>query len=75
MKLTEATKKRRKIKTELEKYADNMSKYKHKCTCGHTVFLCDRHPKQLCHWCKKMNYLYKEDEFKERMKEQLKKVK
>ena len=75
MKLKDATKKRRRIKTDLERYEDNMSIFKHKCTCEHTVFMCDRHPTQICHWCGKKNFLYKEDEFKEKIKDALRKIK
>lgn len=62
-------------KTDIEKYVDNMSRFKYKCKCGHTIYMNEKHPKTLCHWCKTMNYLYKEDEFKEKLKNALKKNK
>lgn len=65
----------RKFKTDIEKYVDNMSRFKQKCKCGHTVYLNEKHPQTLCHWCKRMNYFYEKDEFKAKMKEKLKKVK
>lgn len=58
---------------DIQKYADNMAKYKHKCKCGHTVYLSKAHPKKLCNWCGKMNFLNEKEEFKEKIKNELRK--
>ena len=58
---------------DIQKYANNMAKYKHKCKCGHTVYLSKAHPTTICNWCKEMNYLDKKEEFKVKMKRALKK--
>ena len=61
-----------KKKNELSQFQDNMAEFKHKCTCGHIVYLSKKHPKRLCTWCKNIVYLDKQEEFKEKLKKQLK---
>ena len=58
---------------DIQKYTENMSKYKHKCKCGHNVYLSKAHPTALCTWCGIMNYLDKKEEFKAKVKNELKK--
>ena len=43
-----------------------------KCKCGHSVVIYPNTTKKLCNWCK--NYVFRNprDEFKERMKESIK---
>jgi NADH pyrophosphatase NudC (nudix superfamily) len=59
--------------SDVQKYVENMSKYKHRCKCGHNVYLSKTHPKTICSWCKHMNYLDEKEEFKEKLKNALKK--
>lgn len=63
----------RKFKTNIEKYVDNMSRFKKQCKCGHTMYLNEKHPKVLCYWCKRMNYLYKKDKIIDKLKRDIKK--
>lgn len=60
-------------KSDIEKYVDNMSRFKHKCKCGHTLYLNEKHPKVLCYWCKRMNYLYEKDRIIDNLKRDIKK--
>lgn len=36
---------------DLEKYNEELSKWKVKCKCGHTVIIRYNQDKTLCHWC------------------------
>ena len=57
---------------DIEKHYEYMSQFKHKCKCGHNVYLSAKHPKTLCSWCKTMNYYDKKEEFKNNLKNALK---
>ena len=45
----------------------------YKCKCGHSVVIKPKETKILCHWCNRWVFKNKEDEFKFRVKEQMKK--
>lgn len=51
------------------------NKVKHYCNCGHTVIIPKWVDKVLCDWCGKYVYQNKKIEFKEKMKEAMKKCK
>ena len=63
----------KKYKTNVEKYVKNMSRFKHKCECGHIVYLNEKHSKTICRWCGRMNYYDKKEKFKNILKNALKK--
>ena len=66
---------RKRKKDDIEKKAEYMAQFRHKCKyCGHTIYMSKKHSKQICSWCRKMNYLDKKQEFEERLKSALKKV-
>lgn len=43
-----------------------------KCKCGHSVTIINKYKRLICNWCGYYVYLYKEDEFKDKMKGLLK---
>ena len=59
---------------DVDKLAVGMEKFKKKCSkCGHTLFIAPIRPKRLCRWCGTMNYYDGKTEFKEKVKNALKK--
>lgn len=50
-----------------------MAQFAYKCDCGHSMYLSPAHPKRICRWCGNMVYLDKREEFKERLKNIVKK--
>ncbi len=59
---------------EVEKFAEKMNEYRKKCVCcGHSLIITPSNPKRLCRWCGTMNYLDDKIEFKEKLKNALKK--
>ena len=58
---------------EYERMQDEYNKVKYECRCGHKVIIPKWVDKQICGWCGKYVFKSKEDEFKYRMKEVLKK--
>lgn len=57
---------------EIEKYTEEMTKFKYKCKCGHSVTIPDWVDKQLCKWCNNYVFKNKKDEDLYRIKEKLK---
>ena len=53
---------------EESKYYNELSKYRQKCKCGHSVFIVNKKNKVLCTWCHNYVYKTKLDEFKDRMR-------
>lgn len=66
---------RKRKKDDVEKHAEYMAQFRHKCICGVNVYLSNKYPKKICKWCGKMNYLDKKQEFEEKLKNALKKNK
>lgn len=64
---------RRKHKDDVCKEMEYMAQFVHKCDCGHSMYLSPAHPKRICRWCGNMVYLDKREEFKERLKNIVKK--
>lgn len=50
------------------KYYNELSNYKYKCKCGHTVVILRDMDKRLCTWCHHYVYKNKKDEFIDRMR-------
>lgn len=57
---------------DIDKYSDNLSRYRYKCKCGHKVVIPEWEEKQLCHWCKNYVFKNKKDETLYRIKEMIK---
>ena len=57
---------------DIEKYQDNLTKYKYQCKCGHKVVIPEWETKQVCHWCKRYVFKSKKDEDLYRIKEKMK---
>lgn len=58
---------------EHERMSEEYDKVKYQCKCGHKVVIPKWVDKQLCKWCGNYVFKTKEDEFKYRMKEKIKK--
>ena len=59
---------------EVEKFMNNMSRYRHNCKyCGHTIYMSEKHSKTICNWCHRTNYINEKEEFKNKVKSALKK--
>lgn len=54
-----------------EKFLNELSKFKLKCECGHTV-MAVRRDFGICSYCGKKVYRYKKDEFKDKLKKVMK---
>lgn len=71
--------KKRKYRTaddiRYQRIADELEKVKMECPCGHRVIVPIRVGKALCSWCGHYVYRDKQLEFKEKMKEQMKRRK
>lgn len=52
---------------EVEKYHNKLQENKHKCKCGHTVYIASNKDKVLCSWCHRYVYKDKKTEFIERL--------
>lgn len=51
-----------------QRQAEEYSKVKYQCTCGHKVVIPEWADKQCCSWCGNYVFKSKKDEFKYRMK-------
>ena len=49
---------------EDSKYFDELTKYRHKCKCGHSIIMTPKTTKKLCKWCG--HYVYINEREKER---------
>lgn len=56
---------------EFKRMADEYSKVKYKCKCGHIVVIPKWLDKQLCRWCGQFVFKDKKDEFEYRIKESM----
>ena len=66
---------RKRKRDNVEKHAEYMAQFRHKCECGKNVYMSKKYPKVICYYCGKMNYLDKKQEFEEKLKNALKKNK
>lgn len=55
-----------------EKFLNALSQYKVKCKCGHVVIIIKR-SWVMCSWCGRKIYRSKKDEFKDKLKKEIKK--
>lgn len=60
---------------EYKRMTDNYEKAKYICKCGHRVIIPKWVDKQLCDWCNCYVFKNKQDEFKYRLEEKIKKGK
>ena len=60
---------------EYEKMTDEYDKVKYECRCGHRVVIPKWVDKQICKWCNNYVFKNKEDEFKYRLQEKMRKNK
>lgn len=58
-----------------EKVLDEKNKYKFYCKCGHyaIIYPFEQYQKKVCDWCGNYIYSSKKEEFKEKLKNKLKK--
>lgn len=56
-----------------ERYGDYMTQFRYKCKCGHTLTLRPNQDKKLCNFCGEYFYKDKKLEFKEKLKNELRK--
>lgn len=61
-------------KQMFQRITDEYSKVKYKCSCGHKVIIPAWVDKQICSWCNNYVYKNKQDEFKDRVKEKLRRI-
>lgn len=59
---------------EFQRKTNEYDKVKYMCSCGHRVIIPSWVDKQICNWCNNYVYKNKHDEFKDRMKEKLRRV-
>lgn len=57
---------------EIKIYDTKISENKRKCECGHVTAITNKHKKVICSVCGNYIYLNKADEFRDKLKEQLK---
>lgn len=57
----------------IKKIHNERTRNTYKCKCGHSVVIRPSEIKVLCYWCNRWVFKNKEDEFKYRVKEQMKK--
>ena len=60
---------------EFERMTDEYDKVKYLCKCGHRVIIPEKYEKRLCNWCQNYVFKTKEDEFKYRLRERMRKIK
>jgi len=56
---------------EIQKVYEEIQKYRHKCKCGHTVYIANETGRALCSHCHNWVFKDKATEFKYRMKQNL----
>lgn len=54
-----------------EKIANELSKIRHKCSCGHTVYIPQRNEFVYCDWCFRRVYKDEKTKFKHKLLERL----
>ena len=60
---------------EYERRAEELDKVKYICKCGHRVIIPKGVDKQLCDWCNHYVFKDKNEEFKYRLKEKIRRIK
>lgn len=56
---------------EISKLYENMQQFKHKCKCGHTVYIANKSGRAECRNCHNLVFKDKKTEFEYRMKREL----
>lgn len=59
---------------DFQKLTDEYEKIKYKCSCGHKIIIPKWIDKQVCDWCGRYVFKTKQDEFKFRLQEKMRRV-
>ena len=60
---------------DIEKYVEEMRNHKYICKCGHKVYIAYNKEKAICSWCNNYVFKSKEDEFRYRLQEKIRRTK
>lgn len=63
------------VKDNIDKIQTERTQHRYYCKCGHSVIIRPKLDRTLCHWCNNLVFKNKQDEFRYRMQEQLKRKK
>lgn len=56
---------------QMQKLQDELNNYTYTCDCGHRVVILPQKDKVICNWCKHYVFKNKQDEFKYRINEKI----
>lgn len=56
---------------QMQKLQDELNNYTYTCECGHRVVILPQKDKVICNWCKHYVFKNKQDEFKYRINEKI----
>lgn len=59
---------------KMQKLQNEYLKHTYTCKCGHRVFILAKKDKVICNWCKNYVFKNKQDEFKYRVNEKMRRV-
>ena len=65
----------RAVNENVAKVQNERTQHTYYCQCGHSVIIRPTESKSLCHWCNNLVFKTKQDEFRYRMQEQIKRKK
>lgn len=65
---------RTKVDKEYQRATDEYEKVKYKCRCGHRVVIPNWVDKNVCSWCGRYVFKTKQDEFKFRLEERMRRL-
>lgn len=60
---------------QMQKLQDELNNYTYTCDCGHRVVILPQKDKVICNWCKHYVFKNKQEEFKYRMNEKIRRLK
>jgi len=60
---------------KMQKYQNELSQHTYTCSCGHRVVILPKAEKIICSWCNRYVFKSKEEEFKYRIKEKMRRIK
>ena len=60
--------------TQMEKLQEELSNHTYTCNCGHRVVILPQKDKVICNWCKHYVFKNKQDEFKYRINEKIRRI-
>ena len=59
---------------QMQKLQDELNNYTYTCECGHRVVILPQKDKVICNWCKHYVFKNKQEEFKYRMNEKIRRL-